>query len=109
MAGRPKTKTAEEIAERKRAERQRWQERHRERMENDPEYAEAFRARCRANVRRNRERCKADPEAFERYRERNQRYRDAHRHDDAYRLRQIYYKRRDICLRDGLPYVSQSE
>lgn len=109
MAGRPKTKTAEEIAERKRAERQRWQERHRERMENDPEYAEAFRARCRANVRRNRERCKADPEAFERYRERNQRYRDAHRHDDAYRLRQIYYKRRDICLRDGLPYVPQSE
>jgi hypothetical protein len=109
MAGRPKAKTAEEIAERKRAERQRWQERHRERMENDPEYAEAFRARCRANVRRNRERCKADPEAFERYRERNQRYRDAHRHDDAYRLRQIYYKRLALCQRDGLPYVPQSE
>jgi hypothetical protein len=78
-------------------------------MENDPEYAEAFRARCRANVRRNRERCKADPEAFERYRERNQRYRDAHRHDDAYRLRQIYYKRLALCQRDGLPYVPQSE
>lgn len=110
MTGRPKKyNDPDELMERRREAKRRWRERDRERRENDPEYAEAFRANCRENARHYKERCEADPELAERRRESNQRYRDAHRLDDSYRLRQIYQKRRKLCLRDGLPYAPQNE
>ena len=109
MTGRPKKYNDQELAERRREANRRWRERERERRENDPEYAEAFRAKCREHARHYKERCKADPELAERRRESHQRYRDAHRRDDSYRLGQIYQKRRKLCLRDGLPYAPQNE
>lgn len=110
MTGRPKKYSdPDDLMARRREANRRWRERERERRKNDPEYAEAFRAKCREHVKRYKERCEADPELAERRRERNQRYRDAHRLDESYRLRQIYQKRRQLCQRDGLPYAPQNE